>query len=47
MAPLNRPRYAPRLQRPGELREDFNAFVSVWGKEYAEALEQVSSKRSE
>jgi hypothetical protein len=30
-----------------ELREDFNAFVSVWGKEYAEALEQVSSKRSE
>jgi hypothetical protein len=39
--------FVQNLKVSNARREDFNAFVSVWGKENAEALEQVSSKRSE
>ena len=32
------------MARNPELKEDFDAFVSVWGKEYVEALEQAVAR---
>jgi hypothetical protein len=32
------------MARNPELKEDFDAFVSVWGKEYVEALKQAAAR---
>ena len=30
-----------------EVKEDLDAFLAVWGKEYAEALQEVVNKRQQ